>query len=306
MEHNHSHHAHDHFEKLTNVNTALVTGIVLNSLFVVVEAVIGFSVDSLSLLSDAGHNLADVGSLALSLLAFRMLKIKPNNKYTYGYRKTTILASLVNGVILLISVGAIAYAAFQRFSHPPPLPGKTIAIVAGIGIVINFVTAFMFLKNKNSDLNIKGAYLHMLADGLVSVGIMIGGIIIYFTQLYWIDPVFSLIIVIVILSSTWSLLKESLALTLDAVPKDISIEEIKKNAEDLDGIKNLHHIHIWAMSTTENAMTAHMVIEHCDNINGIKEIKNKLKHRLEHMNIQHITLETEFSNDDCLKKECTK
>jgi len=306
MEHNHSHHAHDHFEKLTNVNTALVMGIVLNSLFVVIEAVIGFSIDSLSLLSDAGHNLADVGSLALSLLAFRMLKIKPNNKYTYGYRKTTILASLVNGVILLISVGAIVYAAFQRFSNPPAIPGKTIAIVAGIGIVINFVTALMFLKKKNTDLNIKGAYLHMLADGLVSVGIMIGGIIIYFTQLYWIDPVFSLIIVIVILVSTWSLLKESLALTLDAVPKDISIEEIKKNAEELDGIKNLHHIHIWAMSTTENAMTAHMVIEQCDNINGIKEIKNKLKHRLEHMNIQHITLETEFSNDDCLKKECAK
>ena len=306
MEHNHSHHAHDHFEKLTNVNAALVTGIILNSLFVVVEAVIGFSIDSLSLLSDAGHNLADVGSLALSLLAFRMLKIKPNNKYTYGYRKTTILASLVNGVILLISVGAIVYAAFQRFSNPPALPGKTIAIVAGIGIVINFVTALMFLKNKDSDLNIKGAYLHMLADGLVSVGIMIGGIIIYFTQLYWIDPVFSLIIVIVILVGTWSLLKESLALTLDAVPKDISIEEIKKNAEELDGIKNLHHIHIWAISTTENAMTAHMVIEQCDNINGIKEIKNKLKHRLEHMNIQHITLETEFSNDDCLKKDCAK
>jgi cobalt-zinc-cadmium efflux system protein len=247
-----------------------------------------------------------VGSLALSLLAFRMLKIKPNNKYTYGYRKTTILASLVNGVILLISVGAIVYAAIQRFSNPPALPGKTIALVAGIGIIINFVTAFMFLKNKDSDLNIKGAYLHMLADGLVSVGIMAGGIIIYFTQLYWIDPVFSLIIVIVILSSTWSLLKESLALTLDAVPKDISVEEIKKNAEDLDGIKNLHHIHIWAMSTTENAMTAHMVIDQCDNVSRIKEIKNKLKHRLEHMNIQHITLETEFSNDDCLKKECAK
>ena len=306
MEHNHSHHAHDHFEKLTNVNAALVIGIVLNSLFVVVEAIIGFSVDSLSLLSDAGHNLADVGSLALSLLAFKMLKIKPNNKYTYGYRKTTILASLVNGVILLISVGAIVYAAIQRFSNPPALPGKTIALVAGIGIVINFATAFMFLKNKDSDLNIKGAYLHMLADGLVSVGIMAGGIIIYFTQLYWIDPVFSLIIVIVILSNTWSLLKESLALTLDAVPKDISVEEIKKNAEDLDGIKNLHHIHIWAMSTTENAMTAHMVIDQCDNVSRIKEIKNKLKHRLEHMNIQHITLETEFSNDDCLKKECAK
>lgn len=306
MEHNHSHHAHDHFEKLTNVNAALVIGIILNSLFVVVEAVIGFSIDSLSLLSDAGHNLADVGSLALSLLAFRMLKIKPNNKYTYGYRKTTILASLINGVVLLISVGAIVYASIQRFSNPPALPGKTIALVAGIGIVINFATAFMFLKNKDSDLNIKGAYLHMLADGLVSVGIMAGGIIIYFTQLYWIDPVFSLIIVVVILSNTWSLLKESLALTLDAVPKDISVEEIKKNAEDLDGIKDLHHIHIWAMSTTENAMTAHMVIDQCDNVSRIKEIKNKLKHRLEHMNIQHITLETEFSNDDCLKKECAK
>ncbi|MGN6265112.1 MAG: cation diffusion facilitator family transporter [Ginsengibacter sp.] len=306
MEHNHSHHAHDHFEKLTNVNAALVIGIILNSLFVVVEAAIGFSIDSLSLLSDAGHNLADVGSLALSLLAFRMLKIKPNNKYTYGYRKTTILASLINGVVLLISVGAIVYASIQRFSNPPALPGKTIALVAGIGIVINFATAFMFLKNKDSDLNIKGAYLHMLADGLVSVGIMAGGIIIYFTQLYWIDPVFSLIIVVVILSNTWSLLKESLALTLDAVPKDISVEEIKKNAEDLDGIKDLHHIHIWAMSTTENAMTAHMVIDQCDNVSRIKEIKNKLKHRLEHMNIQHITLETEFSNDDCLKKECAK
>ena len=306
MEHNHSHHNHNHFEKLTNVNAALVIGIILNSLFVVVEAVIGFSIHSLSLLSDAGHNLADVGSLALSLLAFRLLKIKPNDKYTYGYRKTTILAALVNGVILLISVGAIAYAAFQRFSDPQALPGKTIAIVAGIGIVINFVTAYLFLKKKEKDLNIKGAYLHMLADGLVSVGIMVGGIVIYFTHLYWIDPVISIIIVIVILIGTWSLLRESLALTLDAVPKDIDINEIKKNAEDLDGIKDLHHIHVWAMSTTENAMTAHMVINHCENINEIREIKGKLKHRLEHMNIQHITLETEFSTDDCLKKDCTK
>ena len=306
MEHNHSHHIHDHFEKLTNVNAALVIGIILNSLFVVVEAVIGFSIHSLSLLSDAGHNLADVGSLALSLLAFRLLKIKPNNKYTYGYRKTTILAALVNGVILLISVGAIAFAAIERFSNPPALPGITIAIVAGIGIVINFLTAFLFMKKKNSDLNIKGAYLHMLADGLVSVGIMIGGIVIYFTHLYWIDPVISIIIVLVILIGTWSLLKESLALTLDAVPKDINIKEIKTSAEEMQGIKDLHHIHVWAMSTTENAMTAHMVIDHCDNVSEIREIKDKLKHRLEHMNIQHITLETEFSNDDCLKEECSK
>lgn len=304
MGHNHQHHSHNHFEKLTNINNALIIGIVLNSLFVVVEAGIGFFIHSLSLLSDAGHNLADVGSLALSLLAFKLLKIKPNNKYTYGYRKTTILAALVNGVILLISVGAIAFAAFQRFSDSPALPGKTIAIVAGVGIIVNFLTAFLFMKKKNTDLNIKGAYLHMLADGLVSVGIMIGGIVIYFTQLYWIDPVISIIIVVVILIGTLSLLKESLALTMDAVPKEIDIDEIKKRAEDIDGIRNLHHIHVWAISTTENAMTAHMVIDHCDDVNQIREIKNKLKHRLEHMNVQHITLETEFSSDDCLKRNC--
>jgi cobalt-zinc-cadmium efflux system protein len=305
MEHNHSHHDHNHFERLTDVNTALIIGIILNSLFVIIEAAIGFSIQSLSLLSDAGHNLADVGSLALSLFAFKLLKIKPNDKYTYGYRKTTILAALLNGVILLISVGAIAYAAIQRFSAPPALPGKTIAIVAGIGIIINFATAFLFLKKKETDLNVKGAYLHMLADGLVSVGIMIGGIVIYFTHLYWIDPVISIIIVVVILSGTWSLLKESLALTLDAVPKDIDINTIKSKAEDIDGIKDLHHIHVWAMSTTENAMTAHVVIDQCEDMSQVAQIKNKLKHHLEHMNIQHITLETEFSKEDCLKQKCS-
>ncbi len=305
MEHSHTH-DHNHLVTLTNVNGAFITGIALNSLFVVIEAVIGFSIHSLSLLSDAGHNLADVGSLALSLLAFRLLKVKPNDKYTYGYRKTTILAALLNGVILLISIGAIAYAAIQRLYNPVPLPGKTIALVAGIGIVVNFITAFLFMKNQEHDLNVKGAYLHMLADGLVSVGIMAGGILIYFTGLFWIDPVLSMIIVLVILISTWGLLKESLALTLDAVPKDIDINDIKRNAENINGVKNLHHIHVWAISTTENAMTAHLVIDSCENIDEIRSIKDKLKHRLEHMNIQHITLETEYTNEDCPEADCGK
>lgn len=305
MEHNHSH-DHSHLVTLTSVNSSFVIGIILNSLFVVIEAVIGFSINSLSLLSDAGHNLADVGSLALSLLAFRLLKVKATDKYTYGYRKTTILAALLNGVILLLSIGAIAYAAVDRFSNPVPLPGKTIAIVAGIGIVINFLTAFLFMKNQKHDLNVKSAYLHMLADGLVSVGIMAGGILIYFTHLYWIDPVLSIVIVMVILAGTWGLLKESLALTLDAVPKDIDINDIKRNAENIDGIMNLHHIHVWAMSTTENAMTAHMVIDCCEDVERIRSIKNNLKHTLEHMDIQHITLETEFINDNCPKEDCGK
>jgi len=304
MEQNHSHHDHSHVAVLTTVNSAFVIGISLNLLFVIIEAVVGFSIDSLSLLSDAGHNLADVGSLGLSLLAFKLLKIKSNNKYTYGYRKTTILAALANAVILLISIAIIGYEAIHRFANPPVLPGKTIAIVAAIGIVINFLTAILFLKNKEKDLNIKSAYLHMMADALVSAGIMIGGIIIYYTHLYWIDSVISLVIVLVILFSTWSLLKESLALTLDAVPKDINLDEIKNKALRIDGIKGLHHIHVWAMSTTENAMTAHLVIDNRQDNEQISRIKNNLKHTLQHLNIQHVTLETEFSNEDCKKPEC--
>lgn len=304
MEHNHSHHDHGHIAVLTTVNSAFVIGIALNLLFVIIEAVVGFSINSLSLLSDAGHNLADVGSLGLSLLAFKLLKVKSNNKYTYGYRKTTILAALTNAVILLVSIAIIGYEAIQRFANPPALPGITIAIVAGIGIVINFLTAILFLKNKEKDLNVKSAYLHMMADALVSLGIMIGGIVISYTHLYWIDPVFSIVIVLVILFSTWTLLKESLALTLDAVPKDINLDEIKSKALKIDGIKGLHHIHVWAMSTTENAMTAHLVIDNCQDKEQISSIKNNLKHTLQHLNIQHVTLETEFSNEDCKKPEC--
>jgi cobalt-zinc-cadmium efflux system protein len=304
MEHDHSHHDHSHVPVLTNVNSAFIIGIALNTLFVLIEAIIGFSIHSLSLLSDAGHNLADVGSLALSLLAFRLLKVKSNKKYTYGYRKTTILAALFNAMILLLSVGAIAYEAFVRISHPPALPGKTIAIVAGIGIIINFATAILFLKNKEHDLNIKSAYMHMMADALVSAGIMAGGIIIYYTQLYWIDPLLSIIIVIVILIGTWGLLKESLKLSLDGVPKNIDIQEIKDKAEKIEGIKNLHHIHVWAMSTTENALTAHLVVDKNKEPDEITAIKNDLKHKLQHMNIQHITLETEFTNEPCKKPEC--
>lgn len=301
---NHSHHDHSHVVTLTNVNSAFIIGITLNSLFVIIEVVMGFSIHSLSLLSDAGHNLADVGSLALSLLAFRLLKVKSNNKYTYGYRKTTILAALFNAMILLLSIGAIAYEAILRISNPPALPGKTIAIVAGIGIVVNFVTAILFLKNKEHDLNIKSAYMHMMSDALVSAGIMIGGIIIYYTHLYWIDPAISILIVVVILLGTWGLLKESLRLTLDGVPKDIDLDTIKNKAEKIDGIRDLHHIHVWAMSTTENAMTAHLVIDTNKNTEQITVIKNNLKHTLQHMNIQHITLETEYSNEPCKKPNC--
>lgn len=306
MGHDHSHHGHSHGHvvELTNVNNAFIFGIILNFAFVVIEVIAGLSIHSLSLLSDAGHNLADVGSLALSLLAFRLLKVKSNAKYTYGYRKTSILAALFNAMILLVSIGAIAYEAIHRFFQPEAMPGRTIAIVAGVGIIINVATALMFQKNKGNDLNIKSAYLHLLADAIVSVGIVVGGIVISFTNWFWLDPLISIVIAIVILISTWGLLRESLRLSLDGVPKDIDVEQIKKEAFKIAGIKNVHHIHVWALSTNENAMTGHVVLHNNVDRNDLKKIKDNLKHRLEHMNIQHMTIETEFADDECDKPVC--
>lgn len=299
----HDHHHHHHAEPLTNVNNAFIIGIILNFLFVLVEVVVGFWVNSLSLLSDAGHNLADVGSLAISLLAFRLVKVKSNSHYTYGYRKTSILAALFNATVLLVSIGAIVYEAIHRFIKPEPLPGKTIAIVAAIGIAINFVTATLFSKNKEKDINIKSAYLHLMSDAVVSAGIVVSGIVIFYTHWYWLDPVLSIAIAITILLGTWSLLKESLRLSLDGVPKDINLEEIKNASRNVEGVQNIHHVHVWAMSTTENAMTGHIVLNRNTDTKTTGIIKDKIKHALQHLNIQHVTLETEFG-DDCHAKEC--
>jgi len=301
MEHTHSHH-HNHSPTLLNVNTAFIVGIVFNFLFVVIEVITGLYIHSLSLLSDAGHNLADVGALALSLLAYRLLKVKPNEQYTYGYRKTSILVALFNAVILLVSIGAILFQAVHRLFHPEPLPGTTIAIVAGIGIIINAATAILFLKDKDKDLNIKSAYLHLLSDAMVSLALVIGGIIIYYTNMFWIDSVLSIIIAIVIFLTTWSLLKNSLRLSLDAVPENINMKDIKSTALKVEGVIDLHHIHIWAISTTENALTAHLVLSKNTTAEQEQKIKHELKHVLQHKNIHHITLETERDNEACEEK----
>ena len=302
MEHTHSHHHHNHSPTLLNVNTAFIVGILFNFLFVVIEVIIGLLIHSLSLLSDAGHNLADVGALALSLLAYRLLKVKPNEHYTYGYRKTSILVALFNSVVLLVSIGAILFEAMHRLFHPEPLPGSTIAIVAGIGIIINAATAILFFKDKDKDLNIKSAYLHLLSDALVSFALVIGGIAIYYTHLFWIDSALSIIIAIVIFISTWGLLKNSLRLSLDAVPENINMKDIKATALKVKGVIELHHIHIWAISTTENALTAHLVLSRNATAEEEQKIKHELKHVLYHKNIHHITLETERDNEQCEEK----
>lgn len=292
MAHDHAH--HHQAQSLSHVGRAFLVGIALNLGFVIIEFIAGFYTNSLALLSDAGHNLSDVATLALSLFAFRMTRRKATAVYTYGYHKSTILASLANAVILLVAVGSIGWEAIQRFMHPEPTPGFTISIVAGIGILINAGSAFLFFKNKEQDLNVKGAYLHLVTDALVSAGVVVAGLIIARTGIAWIDPLISIVIMAIVLYSTWGLLTESLKLSMDAVPTGIHTEEIKALLEKEKGVQKAYHIHIWAMSTTRNAMTAHLLLEEDLGETTIAGIKERLKHELEHLNIQHVTLETEL------------
>jgi len=302
--HDHSHSHHHHSVNAEDMNSAFVVGIILNLSFVIIEVIAGIVIRSLSLLSDAGHNLADVGALALSLFAFKMMKVKSNERYTYGYKKTSVFVSLINSIILLVSIGAIVFAAVHRIFRPEPLPGSTISIVAGIGILVNGISAMLFMKGKDKDLNVKSAYLHLLSDAVVSLGLVIGGLIIMYTGWYIIDSVLSLVVAGIIVTSTWNLLRDSFRLSLDAVPTGISIENIRNVAIKVKGVKDLHHIHIWAISTTENALTAHLVLPNATTIDQEQQIKHELRHQLEHNNIHHITLESERENDTCSEENC--
>ena len=301
MAHNHKHHVHQHTHNIESINSALVIGIILNTLFVVIEAIAGFYYDSLALLSDAGHNLSDVISLILALLAFRLVQMKPTSKYTYGYKKSSILVSLLNAIILLVAVGMILSESIVKIRHPEPIDGNAIAWVAGVGIIINAFTAFLLFRQKGSDLNIKGAYLHMAADTLVSVGVLISGVVIEYTHWYFVDPIIVIVVAVVILYSTWGLLHDSLRLSLDGVPVDINLDEIKGVLLRNEGVEDVHHLHIWGISTTQNALTAHIVVRSTENM---EELKHKLKEELYEHNIQHATLELELDSEHCDHKCC--
>ena len=295
MSHEHSH-QHSHAINAESLNKAFIIGIVLNLAFVVIEFAAGFWFDSLALLSDAGHNLSDVVSLVLALLAFRLAKVKANERYTYGYKKSTILVSLLNAVILLVAVGAIVIESIHKLSNPAVVPGGAIAWVAGVGVLINAFTAFLFMKDKEKDLNVKVAYLHMAADALVSVGVLVAGIVISRTGWYIIDPIIGLIVAVVILISTWNLLHDSLRLTLDGVPTSIDSQKVVEAIRALPGVDDVHHIHIWAISTTENALTAHIVLKQPE---SMQEVKHLIRHRLEDFGIGHATLEFEVPGEHC-------
>ena len=298
------HHHHHHVQPGDVANKAFIAGIVLNSVYVVVQFIAGLATHSMALLSDAGHNLSDVASLALSLFAFKLAKVKPTETFTYGYKKTTILAALTNAVILCIAIGMLGYESVNRLFHPQPVAGGIVAIVAGIGIVINLTSALLFFRNKDHDLNTKGAYLHLMTDALVSLGVVVSGIVIKFTNWYWLDGAVSLVVLAVILVGTWSLLTGSLRMTLDAVPEDIDIDNIEDLIKKVKGVESLHHTHIWAMSTTENALTTHLVLNDSLTFNEKMEIVHSIKHELQHNSIHHATIELESGEIPCVDEEC--
>jgi len=303
-DHNHknSSNNHNHSVNVTSLNKAFIIGICLNLAFVVTEFGIGIWQNSLALLSDAGHNLSDVISLILALLAFRLAKFKSNDKYTYGYKKSTVLVSLLNAVILLVAVGAILVESISKLQNPPEVSGTAIAWVAGIGVFINGFTAFLFMKEKDKDLNVKGAYLHMAADALVSIGVLISGLIINWTGFYIIDPIIGIVVAIVILFSTWSLLHDSIRLSLDGVPVGIDIKKVHDLIENTEGVNGVHHLHIWPISTTEIALTAHIISE---DIMHMDTTKATIKDKLADYGIKHATLEFETSKEHATEKECT-
>jgi cobalt-zinc-cadmium efflux system protein len=292
MEHSHSHgHSHSHSVEITRKNkNVFLIGIGLNMAFVLAETIAGFATNSMALLTDAGHNLSDVASLVVSLVAFWIAKKQSNAVYTYGFKKTTVLAALVNAVVLLVAIGILGYEAFTRLFNPEPVEGGVIAWVAAIGIVINSVSAFLFFRQKN-ELNSRAAYLHLLADALVSLGVVVAGIVISKTNIYWIDPAIGLVIMVVILISTWGLLRDSFKMTIDAVPAGIELEAIKKLITGVPHVNHVHHVHVWSISTTENALTAHVVIDEQLSFDDKLKVIAQIKHELEHHNIQHSTIE---------------
>lgn len=297
--HEHEHHHHHHHTVATDntqMRKILWVAIVLNLLFVGAEAGVGFWQNSLSLLSDAGHNLSDVFSLVLVVVGLHLVQVHSNSRYTYGYKKSTILISLVNALLLLVAVGIIVAESIHKLHEPSAIDGSVISWTAGVGILVNGMTTLLLMRGQKGDLNIRGAFLHMAADTLVSIGVVISGIVIKHTGWFIIDPIISLVIAAVILISTWDLLRDSIHLALDGVPEGIEVDEVAQLMRDTDHVTDVHHLHIWAMSTTENALTAHVVI---DDEHEAFVVRKALKTALRSHGITHATIEIENGKGCC-------
>lgn len=296
MVHNHSHGDHRHNQGTSNYNRAFVVGTILNLGFVIVEAVYGYLAHSLALVADAGHNLSDVLGLLLAWGASILVRRPPTRRYTYGLRRFSILAALINAIVLLLAMGAIASEAIRRFNQPESVAGGTVIGVAVVGIIINTTTALMFMSGRKQDLNLRGAFLHMAADAGVSLGVVLAGIAIVFTGWLWFDPIVSLIIVAVVVVSTWQLLKDSVNLALDAVPGGVEPLAVQTYLAERPGVSQVHDLHIWAMSTTQTALTAHLLMP--SGHPGDTFLLHICKELHEHFGIEHSTLQIEVGDSE--------
>jgi cobalt-zinc-cadmium efflux system protein len=294
MSHNHDHN-HDqhngHAHAPTSFGMAFAIGITLNTVFVIIEGGYGILSNSMALLADAGHNLSDVLGLAVAWIAAILANRPPSARYTFGFKSSTILAALFNAVFLLLAVGAIGWEAILRLFNPEPVAGKTVMIVAAVGILINGITAWLFASGRKGDINIRGAYLHMASDAAVSAGVVAAGFVMLYTGWLWLDPIVSLAIVAIIVWSTWSLLRESLAMSLKAVPANIDAAAVRTFLEKQKGVTAIHDLHIWPMSTTDAALTAHLLIPGGHPPDSfLMEICSELR---KHHGIGHATLQVE-------------
>lgn len=291
MSHNHS---HNHSHNVVNYNRAFVISVGLNTLFVVIEAVYGIIANSLALLADAGHNLSDVLGLLLAWGASFLARRQPSMRRTFGLRRSSILAALLNAVFLLVISGGVGWEAILRFRDPAPVAGGTIITVAAIGVAINTGSALMFLAGRERDLNIRGAFLHLMADAGVSVGVVLAGIAIVLTGQLWFDPAVSLLVTIVIVATTWQLFRDALNLITDAVPAGIEPLAVRTYLAERSGVTDVHDLHIWAMSTTETALMAHLVMP--SGHPGDAFLAGIYRDLHEHFGIEHATIQIELGD----------
>jgi cobalt-zinc-cadmium efflux system protein len=287
---------HEHNHAPSDFGRAFAVGIALNLTFVVIEFLYGIWGNSLSLIADAGHNLSDVLGLALAWGAIWLAKRQTTEKRTYGYRRSTILAALVNAVMLLVAVGIVAWEAVHRFFAPAVAVNSSSMIwIAAIGILVNAFSAYLFMAGSKEDLNVRGAFAHLAADAVVSLGVVLTGVVIAYTGWWMLDPTVSLVISAVIVWGTWSLLRDSVNLALDAVPEGIDLQQVREYLLGLTDCRDVHDLHVWAMSTTENALTAHIVIPNL--MMGDALIKQTSKELHERFGIEHATLQIEYGDD---------
>jgi cobalt-zinc-cadmium efflux system protein len=302
-DHGHHHHGHGHSHAPASFGRAFAIGITLNAGFVILEVVYGVFAHSLALVADAGHNLSDVFGLLLAWGAIAWARRRPTARHTYGWRRSSVLAALCNAVFLLVSVGIIGWEALRRLREPVAVEAHTMIWVSVAGIAVNTITALMFMAGRKGDLNIRAAFLHMTADAVISAGVVVAGIVISFTGWLWLDPAVSLVLVGVIVAGTWGLLRDSVNLSLDAVPSGIDVAEVREYLARLPAVVDVHHLHVWGLSTSEAALTAHLVLaaEATDN-----QLLCSIEHELEErFNIGHATIQFEAAGQpECQNREC--